>query len=65
MKIHPGTYDKTFILQEMMVMGLSVCSVVTDLHDQELSGHGDTAFPIACYDEDLSREEVSWHCHEE
>ncbi|MCC8060060.1 MAG: hypothetical protein LIO81_04355 [Clostridiales bacterium] len=46
-------------------MGLSVCSVVTDLHDQELSGHGDTAFPIACYDEDLSREEVSWHCHEE
>lgn len=46
-------------------MGLSACSVVTDLHDQELSRHGNTAFPIACYDEDLSQEEVSWHWHEE
>ncbi|MCC8075825.1 MAG: AraC family transcriptional regulator [Clostridiales bacterium] len=46
-------------------MGLSVCNTVTDLHDQELAKHGDTAFPIACYADDLSRENVPWHWHEE
>lgn len=46
-------------------MGLSICNTITDLHDQELSKHGDAAFPIACYADDLSREAVPWHWHEE
>ncbi|MCC8050282.1 MAG: AraC family transcriptional regulator [Clostridiales bacterium] len=46
-------------------MGLSICNTVTDLHDQELSRHGDTAFPIACYADDLSQEKIPWHWHEE
>ena len=46
-------------------MGLSVCNTVTDLHDQELSKHGDAAFPIACYADDLSLEMIPWHWHEE
>ncbi len=46
-------------------MGLSVCNTVTDLHDQELSRHGNTAFPIACYADDLNREKIPWHWHEE
>ncbi len=46
-------------------MGLSICNTITDLHDQELSRHGDAAFPIACYADDLSLKEVSWHWHEE
>ncbi|MCD7956823.1 MAG: AraC family transcriptional regulator [Lachnospiraceae bacterium] len=46
-------------------MGLSVCNTVTDLHDQELSKHGDAAFPIACYADDLCQGNVPWHWHEE
>ncbi|MCC8164104.1 MAG: AraC family transcriptional regulator [Lachnospiraceae bacterium] len=46
-------------------MGLSICNIITDLHDQELSRHGDTAFPIACYTDDLSQEKIPWHWHEE
>ncbi len=46
-------------------MGLSICNTITDLHDQELLRHGDTAFPIACYADDLSREKIPWHWHEE
>ncbi len=46
-------------------MALSECSIITDLHDQELAKHGDTAFPIACYADDLVKEDVPWHWHEE
>ncbi len=46
-------------------MGLAICEVITDLHDQELTKHGHTSFPIACYDDDLTVADVSWHWHEE
>ncbi len=46
-------------------MALSVCSVQTDLHDQELKKHGDPAFPIACYADNLEVDKVPWHWHDE
>ncbi|MDO4519479.1 MAG: AraC family transcriptional regulator [Eubacteriales bacterium] len=46
-------------------MGLSVCNIITDLHEQELTTHGNTAFPIACYADDLCLMEVEWHWHDE
>ncbi len=46
-------------------MALSVCQVLTDLHDRELTEHGDAAFPIACYEDNLSINSVPWHWHEE
>ncbi len=46
-------------------MSLSICETVTDLHDRELIEHGDTSFPIACYMDDLSKANVSWHWHDE
>ncbi len=46
-------------------MGLSICNIITDLHEQELSEHGNAAFPIACYSDDLSQIEVPWHWHED
>ncbi|MDO4648832.1 MAG: AraC family transcriptional regulator [Eubacteriales bacterium] len=46
-------------------MAISICGTLTDLHDQELNKHGDPAFPIACYADDLSIKNVPWHWHEE
>ncbi len=46
-------------------MALSICETQTDLHDMELSKHGDPAFPIACYTDDLSLTKVPWHWHDE
>ncbi len=46
-------------------MGLSICTNQTDFHDKELTQHGDPAFPIACYADDLAVREVPWHWHEE
>ncbi len=46
-------------------MALSICATVTDLHDMELNKHGDSAFPIACYEDNLSINDVPWHWHEE
>ncbi len=46
-------------------MALSICGTITDLHDQELVKHGDSSFPIACYADNLSIQNVAWHWHEE
>ncbi len=46
-------------------MALSNCGVLLDLHNQELTKHGDMSFPIACYADDLSRDCVPWHWHDE
>ena len=44
---------------------ISPCNTTTDLHNRELLRHGSTAFPIACYHDDLARETVPWHWHDE
>jgi len=36
-----------------------------DSSKRELAEHGSSAFPVACYSDDLSRHEVPWHWHEE
>lgn len=46
-------------------MALSPCNVLVDLHDQELTKHGDHSFPIGCYHDDLCKDLVPWHWHEE
>lgn len=46
-------------------MGLSNCIVTTNENGKELSSHGFAMFPIACYDEDLSRHLVPWHWHDD
>lgn len=46
-------------------MALSVCGNGVDRNGRELVQHGSTAFPVACYHDDLSKEEVPWHWHEE
>ncbi len=46
-------------------MALSACASVTDTTGRELVEHGATAFPIACYHDDLEKNEVPWHWHEE
>ena len=46
-------------------MPISVCNITLDDHGQELEKHGTTAFPIACYDDDISVSPVPWHWHED
>lgn len=46
-------------------MALSPCNTVTNEQGRELVNHGTASFPIACYHDDLSREEVPWHWHDE
>ena len=46
-------------------MPFSTCAVKTGPEGRELAAHGTAAFPVACYDLDLSRESVYWHWHEE
>lgn len=47
------------------MMALSMCGNGVDRNGRELVQHGSTAFPVACYHDDLSKEEVPWHWHEE
>lgn len=42
-----------------------ICKMQIDENGRELVQHGDSTFPIGCYHDDLSREEVPWHWHEE
>ena len=44
---------------------LSPCHTTVDRSFREQVQHGTTAFPCACYWDDLSKEEVPWHWHEE
>lgn len=46
-------------------MGLSECKAMVDDRGRELVEHGTSAFPIACYHDDLETLEVPWHWHEE
>lgn len=46
-------------------MALSPCINQIDLHQKELAERGSIAFPIACYDDLLSQNEVPWHWHDE
>lgn len=46
-------------------MALSPCNSTVDPSGRELVQHGTAAFPIACYHDDLSVNEVLWHWHEE
>lgn len=41
------------------------CNLMTDEHGRELLEHGTAAFPVACYDDDLTQEAVPWHWHED
>lgn len=41
------------------------CNSFTDAAGRELLSHGTAAFPIACYNTDLSAETVPWHWHDE
>lgn len=46
-------------------MALSICNTTTDANGRELIEHGTALFPIACYHDDLAREPVPWHWHDE
>lgn len=46
-------------------MALSDCNVTIDQSNKELVQHGQTMFPIACYDDNLSAMSVPWHWHDD
>lgn len=46
-------------------MALSVCYTQVDHQGRELIQHGSPLFPIACYDDDLTYNDVPWHWHDE
>ena len=46
-------------------MALGICKNPVDSRGRELVDHGTTAFPVACYHDDWSREALPWHWHEE
>lgn len=46
-------------------MALSPCNTTVDGSRRELVEHGTAAFPVACYHDDFSRENLPWHWHEE
>lgn len=46
-------------------MALTLCGTQTNRQGMELKQHGTGLFPIACYYDDLLREDVPWHWHTE
>lgn len=46
-------------------MALQECNTTVSKNGRELIQHGTAAFPIACYFDDLGKNEVPWHWHEE
>ena len=46
-------------------MTLSKCSSETNEKGRELIQHGTGLFPVACYDDDLVKQSVPWHWHDE
>ncbi len=46
-------------------MAISPCNSTAAPDLRELAQHGNVSFPIACYRDDLYREIVPWHWHEE
>lgn len=46
-------------------MALSSCGSVADRQGRELTVHGTSLFPIACYRDDFAVDTVPWHWHDE
>lgn len=46
-------------------MALSSCNTITNQQGRELIEHGNTLFPVACYHDDLVKESVPWHWHDD
>lgn len=46
-------------------MALSQCGIKTNQLGRELKRHGTGLFPVACYHDNLIKEDVSWHWHDE
>lgn len=46
-------------------MALAECNTAVSGDQRELTKHGTVSFPAAFYHDDLGREEVPWHWHEE
>lgn len=46
-------------------MMLSICNVRTNLSQKEITAHGSTTFPVACYEDDMELISVPIHWHEE
>lgn len=46
-------------------MALSVCKPFTNETGREITLHGTTDFPAACYDDDIFHTPVPWHWHDE
>ncbi len=46
-------------------MALTACGAKTDGQGMELARHGTALFPVGCYQDDLSKDEVPWHWHTE
>ena len=46
-------------------MAIYKCDARTDGAQREIAPHGTPAFPVACYDDDLRRDTVPWHWHDE
>ena len=43
----------------------NLCSSMADAQGRELTAHGTPELPAACYNDDLEREKVDWHWHDE
>ena len=46
-------------------MALSPCNTSVNEQGMELVKHGTSLFPVAFYHDDLRKEDVPWHWHEE
>lgn len=46
-------------------MAISQCNAVVDRQGRELTERGTAQFPIACYHDDLQKEAVPWHWHDD
>lgn len=46
-------------------MALSECITQTNRQGRELGDHGTADFPVACYHDNLAKDDVPWHWHDE
>lgn len=46
-------------------MPVSLCNSIVNADGQESTQHGTPIFPVACYHDDLQKETIPWHWHEE
>lgn len=59
----PNSYEKTFKVRDEPM--LSECNTTVGRYFREQAQHGTIAFPCACYHDDLAKEDVPWHWHDE